>query len=158
MQDFFLGGEGRLQPEDAAVALITVDGAGYLMQLRDQKGGIFYPGHWGTFGGAVEPGEAIEQALSRELMEELALTPKTVEYFTEIGIDFSFAGLKRIARRYYLTDIAAGQVDDLKLGEGSDMRIFTAAEILAQPRVVPYDAFAIWLHSSRTMLSGADTT
>ena len=56
MADFFLA-EGRLRPADAAAALIVVGADGhYLMQLRDQKAGIFYPGHWGLFGGAIDPG------------------------------------------------------------------------------------------------------
>ena len=29
------------------------------------------------------------------------------------------------------------------------MRVFTAPELLAQPRVVPYDAFAVWLHATQ---------
>lgn len=69
--DHFLGGETGLHPGDAAVALIVVDNERYLMQLRDQKGGIFYPGHWGVFGGALEPGEAVDAALRREILEEL---------------------------------------------------------------------------------------
>ena len=34
---------------------------------------IFFPDHWGLFGGATEPGESDEQGLRRELMEELTL-------------------------------------------------------------------------------------
>ena len=47
--DFFLGGEGSLRPANAVVAIIVVDETSYLMQLRDQKPNIFYPGHWGLF-------------------------------------------------------------------------------------------------------------
>src|ERR1700680_1541781 len=71
MKDFFLGGEGRLVAGNAAVALIVVDREHYLLQLRDQKPGIFYPGHWGLFGGATEPGEPPEAAGAREIKEEL---------------------------------------------------------------------------------------
>ena len=31
------------------------------------------------------------------------------------------------------------------LGEGSNMRAFTAHDLLGLPRLVPYDAFAVWL-------------
>jgi 8-oxo-dGTP diphosphatase len=41
------------------------------MQLRDDIPGIVYPGHWGFFGGHLEPGENPEQALRRELVEEI---------------------------------------------------------------------------------------
>jgi 8-oxo-dGTP diphosphatase len=35
----------------------------------------FYPGVWDLFGGHIEPGEHPEQALIRELREELGITP-----------------------------------------------------------------------------------
>lgn len=35
----------------------------------------FYPDVWDLFGGHIEPGEAREQALVRELQEELGITP-----------------------------------------------------------------------------------
>jgi len=38
------------------------------------------------------------------------------------------------------------------LHEGAQFRAFSAREILAQPRVTPYDAFAIWMHYKREQL------
>jgi 8-oxo-dGTP pyrophosphatase MutT (NUDIX family) len=146
--DHFLN-EGRLFPSDAAVALIVVDGGRYLMQLRDQKAGIFYPGHWGLFGGAIDAGETAERALVRELGEELGIAAKAAQYFTEFTFDFGFAGLGRPARRYFEVPVEAAQLREAVLGEGSDMRAFSAREILSMPRVVPYDAFAIWMHAVR---------
>jgi hypothetical protein len=35
------------------------------------------------------------------------------------------------------------------LGEGSAMKVFDAGEILRTERVVPYDAFSIWMHARR---------
>jgi hypothetical protein len=40
-------------------------------------------------------------------------------------------------------------LDVMVLGEGSAMRAFTAHDILNLPRVVPYDAFAIWLDATQ---------
>src|SRR5262249_59560855 len=59
-----------LRPGNAVAAIIVVEGQ-YLLQLRDAKPGIFFPAHWGCFGGGVDPGETVEQALVRELEEEL---------------------------------------------------------------------------------------
>lgn len=148
MTDYFAGSEGRLRPGDAAVALIVVGSERrYLMQLRDQKSGIFYPGHWGLFGGATDPGETPEQTLQRELHEELSLRATSVVYFTEFEFDFEFSGFGRLKRRFYEVILGDDAIRDLSLGEGSEMRLFAAREILNMPRVVPYDAFAIWLHA-----------
>ena len=147
--DYFLN-EGRLRPTNAAVALITVgERPHYLMQLRDQKSGIFFPGHWGLFGGAIDPGEAPEITLRRELKEELHLEAPEPTYFTEFQFDFSFCGYGRLIRRCYEVRIADSALPKLVLGEGADMRVFSAAEILTRSRVAPYDALAIWLHASR---------
>jgi 8-oxo-dGTP pyrophosphatase MutT (NUDIX family) len=149
MADYFLK-EGHLRPSHAAVALIVVgERPRYLMQLRDQKPGIFYPGHWGLFGGAIDPGEPPEVTLRRELAEELRLLPTKLSYFTEFEFDFGFCGYGRLIRRCYEIRLPEDGLGQLVLGEGSDMRTFTAAEILNGPRVAPYDALALWLHASR---------
>ena len=53
----------------SSVGLLLVDYRGWiLLQLRDAHG--TYPDHWSTVGGAIEPGETIEEALVREVFEE----------------------------------------------------------------------------------------
>lgn len=112
-------------------------------------GAIFYPDHWGLFGGAVVSGESAEVGLKREVQEELALEIDSAEYFTEFTFDFSFRGLGQIWRRYYLVLLDSNELNRLQLGEGRELKAFTAPELLAQPRVVPYDAFAVWLHATQ---------
>lgn len=147
--DYFLSGDSCLNPSDAVVGLIVCDDGRYLMQLRSQKPNIFYPGHWGLFGGAVDPGETADAALSRELREELGIEILHARYFTEFCFDFSFCGKGSVWRRYYKIEIAATSVDTMVLGEGSELRTFKAREILIGHRVVPYDAFAIWLDTTQ---------
>lgn len=144
--------EVPLAPDHAVAALIRLDDGRYLMQQRDDIQGIFYPGYWGLFGGAMEAGETPEQALVREVHEELAYEVKSPRYFTRIAFDFDFAGLGQLDRFFFLVDMAADALPGLRLGEGRAFDAFTADEILAEPRIVPYDAFALWQYLNRDLI------
>ena len=147
--DYFLGSENVLSPSNATAAIIALSGKRYLMQLRDQKPNIFYPGHWGVFGGAIDPGETSGEGLQRELQEELNLSDVGFKPFTSIVIDFSYCGLGNIVRHYFAAEIDDSMLTRLRLGEGQEMKVFGASELLSMQRVVPYDAFAIWMHATK---------
>ncbi|MDP3224928.1 MAG: NUDIX domain-containing protein [Rubrivivax sp.] len=59
-------------PVDVAVGVL-IDGQGRFL-LTSRPAGKVYAGCWEFPGGKVEPGESIEQALRRELQEELGIT------------------------------------------------------------------------------------
>ena len=52
---------------------LKADDGSYLMQLRDNKPSIVFPGNWGLFGGSIESGESVCEAASRELVEEIGI-------------------------------------------------------------------------------------
>jgi 8-oxo-dGTP pyrophosphatase MutT (NUDIX family) len=52
---------------------------------------IRVPGYWGLFGGGVESGEQVEQALNQEIDEELDFRIKDFQRFTEIVYTMHFA-------------------------------------------------------------------
>ena len=144
--DFFLA-EGELRPDHAAVALLVLEDGRYLLQQRDQKPGIFYPGHWGLFGGGIEPDETAEMALRRELHEELGLRePIVASWFTKITLDFTPWGSGSVERHFYEVRLTATQMERLVLGEGRAMRAFEGRDLLTCERVTPYDAVVLWMH------------
>ena len=63
---------------EVALAMLQRDGR-WLIQLRDESPTIVAPGCWGLFGGHLEPGETPEQALRRELLEEINWQPPDLE-------------------------------------------------------------------------------
>jgi len=58
-----------------AKAVLLLDGK-FVLQLRDDKPDIAAAGLWGTFGGAIEEGETPEEAIVREVEEELCIRPE----------------------------------------------------------------------------------
>jgi 8-oxo-dGTP pyrophosphatase MutT (NUDIX family) len=148
-----LTGHERLRPGDAVAALILVESDGYLMQRRDPRTDIWYPGHWGLFGGGIEPGEDPQTALARELAEELELELGQSEFFACFDFDLAGLQLKRYFRAYYLVPITRAIRARLVLHEGAEMRVFSGEEILQESRVTPYDSFALFLHYARARLA-----
>jgi 8-oxo-dGTP pyrophosphatase MutT (NUDIX family) len=144
---------GPLHLTDAVAAIICVEADGYLMQLRDARPDIWYPDHWGLFGGAMDPSETPLDALRRELDEELELQVTEAEVFARIDFDLGGIGLPRYHRSYYLVPITRALEARLVLHEGSAKRVFPAPEILRQPNVTPYDSFALFLHHARGRLN-----
>jgi 8-oxo-dGTP pyrophosphatase MutT (NUDIX family) len=153
----FLGSRATLRPAHAVAALLQLSDGRYLMQLRDSNPDIFYPDHWGCFGGAVDAGEAPAVALVRELREELMVSVTAAEAtrFTEFTFDFGFAGDGIRLRTYYTLTLPQAGLDGLVLGEGADLAAFQIETLLAMPRVVPYDAFALWMHHARGRIASS---
>ena len=63
---------GERVPVDVAVGVL-IDARGHFL-LTSRPEGKVYAGYWEFPGGKLEPGETVEQALRRELHEELGIT------------------------------------------------------------------------------------
>ena len=135
----------------AAALLATPDGR-YLMQLRDPKPEILLPDHWALFGGSVDPGETAAEAIRRELREELRFEASAIESFTEMLVDLPFTPPRRDRMTFFHVPIDARDLAGMVLGEGADMRLFTAEALAALPRVAPWDLAVVLMHARRTTL------
>ena len=153
MTDWFLESDAPLHLDHAVAAIIIVDGHGYLLQQRDNIPQIFFPDHWGLFGGAIDFGETPEAAIRRELREELMLDVANMTHFGAISFNVASVGRGDICRTYFEIHLTQPQVAALTLCEGAAMAVFSPEEALTMRRVKPYDGFAIWLHHSRARLN-----
>ena len=130
---------------DSVVGLVFM-GRRYLLQHREDRQGVSYPGYWGLFGGACEPGESASEALRRELFEEIALD--VVRYTPIVGCTYDLWFENRRTRKaFFGIEITQAEADSLVLGEGQGMAWFDFREVMAMAdRVVPYDLSVIALH------------
>ncbi len=103
-----------------AIAILHRDQK-FLLQLRENRPQIPYPGYWGLFGGHLDPGETPEAAIQRELLEEIGYPLPTITKFGCYNDD-------RLIRHVYhaplTVDLAA-----LTLRESWDMGLLTPADI-----------------------------
>lgn len=103
--------------------LIVTDG-GLLMHLRDDKPAIAHPGCWAGFGGAVEDGETVEEALHREVTEETGLVI-TDPVFLADAVDHEGDG--RLVSLFYV--VGDYEPDDIDLNEGAGVGIHRVADL-----------------------------
>ena len=148
----FLKSTELLTPTNSVAAIMTLDDGRYVMQLRDHKPHIFYPGHRGLFGGALDAGEDHLYALRREIKEELGFEPDKLNHFVSLDFDLSSIGAKKVYRKIYETRVSNAQLENFQLGEGQAYSSFAPQEILTNLKVTPYNSFAIWMHFARTRL------
>jgi len=143
----FLRSTTNLAVGDAVAAIILLEDGRYLLQLRDEMESIWYPGHWGCFGGGVDPGEGVIDALHRELREELSYEIREAQFFYDFQFDLGGLQLGQYYRRYYLVRMTLEEMTCLKLAEGAAVQAFDSDTILDSLKLSPYDAFALFLHA-----------
>lgn len=103
-----------------AIAIIHQDGK-FLMQLRDDLPNIIFPGYWGFFGGHFDPGETADQAIRRELTEEIGHIP------TELTL-FERSEDEKVIRYFYQAELNV-PMTALELNEGQDMGLCSILDI-----------------------------
>lgn len=114
---------GRYRGEGVMAILINDDGQ-ILLNLRDDIPTISYPGYWAILGGGIELGEAAEDAIHRELIEEIGIDVRDLRVYGAIIDRFGYGNLLiifngRIDKR----------IEDLTLNEGQALKYFDQAEL-----------------------------
>jgi 8-oxo-dGTP diphosphatase len=112
--------------------LILYDGRGRILLQHRTKDAPTFPDYWGLFGGGIEHGETPEQAVEREILEELAYRPRfarrvTRRQFARDGIEYT---MHVFAEKYDGTP--------LTLSEGQGMKWFLPQET-ATLKMVEHD-------------------
>ena len=109
----------------AGVAIYDLSGAVLLMKRRPDCED--HPGEWSFPAGGIEPGETPEQALSRELCEELGIRPVTIAFFREKAHAY-----EHLSVRLHFFHVRAYDGEPLPL-EGQDMEWLTPQEGRLRP-------------------------
>jgi 8-oxo-dGTP diphosphatase len=74
---------------DVAVGVLVAPDGAFLLTSRPP--GKVYAGYWEFPGGKLEAGESVEQALRRELQEEIGVTIGAVQLWREELVDYPHA-------------------------------------------------------------------
>jgi 8-oxo-dGTP pyrophosphatase MutT (NUDIX family) len=137
-----------------AAALMTTPDGRYLMQLRDDKPGLLLAGHWGFFGGSIDPGESAAEALRRELAEELEFAPREATPFTELVVELPLSPPRHDRMCFFVVPIAVDDVGRMIQHEGADRCLFTPEELAAERFVAPWDLAVVLMHARKAALFG----
>lgn len=97
-----------------------------LLYLRDNKPNIPFPNHWDLFGGYIEDGETPEEALVREVKEELDYDLKEYKFFKKY--DCNEGDAHPNVKFVYIGKVDK-QIEELTLQEGERLQFFSREEI-----------------------------
>jgi 8-oxo-dGTP pyrophosphatase MutT (NUDIX family) len=100
-----------------------------LLQHRDDRPDIVWPGAWAIFGGHLEGEESPEEGARREIEEELGLR-------LEGPLPLIHHDIRGNRERFFYAAALAVELEELTLNEGQGMALLTRDELDTYP-VVP---------------------
>ena len=109
-----------------AAIILENDKGEFLLALRDNKPGIPFPNHWDLIGGHVEEGEKPEEALVREVKEELDIDLKEFTFYKKYEC---LTGDAYDNIKYIYTGKINIPIEEVTLLEGERPQYFSRNEI-----------------------------
>ncbi len=121
-----IGDIGAVSGLEGAVVLIEDAEGRLLMQLRDDREGIHWPGRWGLVGGGVEPGEDLETTALREIEEEIGIGLGP-------GLLVPFGKVRSVSQAGALVYVFGIRLDicprNIRLAEGAGFAFLTPGQV-----------------------------
>ena len=140
-----------------AGALLVDERGRYLLQRRDDRPDILHPGALGLFGGGLEAGESADQAMRRELAEEIGLVPGDLTLFRSVRLPVRLpaGGIAMAAVTLFEGSVATDAVAALTQREGAGRVLMPPALLLLEDRVALSARIGIALHAQGALACGA---
>jgi 8-oxo-dGTP diphosphatase len=101
------------------VCCVLHDGQGNILLMKRGEQARDERGKWDICGGAIEFGESIDEALEREIMEELCAEPFNIEFVKAYDAHRNHEGNKT----HWVQLLHIAQVDPLKVAIGEPHKI-----------------------------------
>tara|TARA_Y100000590_G_scaffold463246_1_gene629550 strand:- start:1831 stop:2280 length:450 start_codon:yes stop_codon:yes gene_type:complete len=115
----------------------------YLIQLRDKKKNIFFPGFWGIFGGSIKKNENKVDALKRELKEEINIDFKNP--IKKLNLKISSNNFKPLRERTFFLCEPKNLPKKINIYEGKKFDLISFKK-LKKLKFIPWDFSAISYH------------
>jgi 8-oxo-dGTP diphosphatase len=112
--------------KEIAAIILENDKGEFLLYLRDNKPDIPFPGYWDLIGGHVEEGETPEQALVREVKEELDIDLTEYRFYKKY---ICLTGDAYENTKYIYTGKINLPIEEITLLEGVRPQFFSREEI-----------------------------
>jgi 8-oxo-dGTP diphosphatase len=106
---------------------VTPDGR-LVLQLRDDSPSLLYPNCWATLGGRIEDGETPDQALARELTEEIEFCPP-LRFWKTWELEYPTSNGRQHSEVYVYIGSIERDLAHIRLHEGQRLSAFGAADI-----------------------------